>query len=44
MPTAAPGDTFGTMETLVEASNAKLTIDGIAVESQSNEVKDAMMG
>ncbi|MBY6186887.1 flagellar filament capping protein FliD [Marinobacter hydrocarbonoclasticus] len=37
-------DTFGTMEELVAAANATLTIDGMDVTSQSNEVSNAIQG
>ncbi|MBY5921309.1 flagellar filament capping protein FliD [Ferrimonas balearica] len=37
-------DTFGAMEELVAAANATLTIDGLDVTSQSNEVKGAIQG
>ncbi len=37
-------DTFGAMEELVAAANATLTIDGLDVTSQSNEVKNAIQG
>ncbi len=37
-------DTFCAMEELVAAANATLTIDGLDVTSQSNEVKNAIQG
>ncbi|MBY5990725.1 flagellar filament capping protein FliD [Ferrimonas balearica] len=37
-------DTFGNMEELVAAANATLTIDGMDVTSQSNEVSSAIQG